>query len=370
MKRLLPLVLVVFGSTVSNAIAQDMRAVVVETAPVYLAPDASRTPLRVAAVNTSLRMLAEEGDWLKVEFQDPQFGRRVGYVHTSKVRVDRPDLQPLDLSVQEAAPRRPSRVEYAAAAQEPPAQGRPQFEQPRFDSPARKFRRGFIDVDFGVAAAGTKEYSSTYNFTRFEEPASVRADYRLPTGAAFDVGGGVMLTPNVGLAVSFLGTAHQDTANLAVRIPHPLYANSYATDESRTDEKLMRSEGSTNIQVVFATDLSPRVSLRAFGGPSFFRVRQDAVEAVRYAQVFGVFTRTNEVAITSYTPYRIEFDDATGWGFNAGVDVSYFFTRIVGVGGFAKVNRGSVRIVDPLSLDDVDLKTGGVQTGAGLRLRF
>jgi hypothetical protein len=83
-------------------------ASVIIVAPIYLKPGAE-IPLRVAAVGTSLKVLKEEEDWAQVEFNDPQYGPRVGWVQVKLIRVFRPELQPMDLSVQgtptESAPR-------------------------------------------------------------------------------------------------------------------------------------------------------------------------------------------------------------------------------------------------------------------------
>ncbi len=99
------------------AIASPARAQSGDTAvaavntPVFVAPDASKTPLRVASAGTSFVVLEEAGEWTKVQFQDPQWGRRVGYVVTKDLRVHRAALAPMDLSVkpEAAAPAPPSR---------------------------------------------------------------------------------------------------------------------------------------------------------------------------------------------------------------------------------------------------------------------
>lgn len=84
----------------AGASAQESAtAVAVANTPIYIAPDASRTPLRVAAQGTVFTVVAEEGEWTRVQFKDPQWGVRVGYVATNTLRVRRPDLEPMDLSV-------------------------------------------------------------------------------------------------------------------------------------------------------------------------------------------------------------------------------------------------------------------------------
>ena len=64
--------------------------------------------------------------------------------------------------------------------------------------------------------------------------------------------------------------------------------------------------------------------------------------------------------------------EETAWGFHAGGDVTYFFSRVFGIGGFARMSRGEVTIVDDDIPADgpVDVKLGGFQGGLGLRFRF
>ncbi len=61
--------------------------VIVEAAPVFLLPDTTRTPLRTLTAGTSVRVLDEKGDWVRIEFRDNQYGARVGYVQRKFVQV-------------------------------------------------------------------------------------------------------------------------------------------------------------------------------------------------------------------------------------------------------------------------------------------
>jgi hypothetical protein len=234
------------------------------------------------------------------------------------------------------------------------------------------FERGWIDVNFGVAVAAEDAFSMRATGELFDEPADFGADYGLPRGASFDFGGGVMITPVVGVGVSFSGTAHEDVAILDARIPHPIFANTYASDEAETDRVLQRVEGGVNLQAMIVAVQTDRFRLRVFGGPTYFRVEQDAVTDIRYDQAFLILQRVNAIEITEFDHERIE---GTGWGFHAGADASVFFNRIIGVGGFAKFSRGSVDLENTLAtavgLDDVvSVKAGGFQVGGGLRLKF
>jgi hypothetical protein len=64
-----------------------VRVVVTTVAPLFVQPDAKTTPLRLAKEGSVLNVLAAEGEWYRVEFEDPQFGRRVGYIEKRHVSV-------------------------------------------------------------------------------------------------------------------------------------------------------------------------------------------------------------------------------------------------------------------------------------------
>jgi hypothetical protein len=99
-QQLAALLAVAVVAGAASSFAQS-TAVVTTAAPIYLVPDSTRQPLRTAAVNTTLRVVDDNGPWLKVEFKDPQFGLRVGYVEAKHVQVQaaRAVQTPLDLSV-------------------------------------------------------------------------------------------------------------------------------------------------------------------------------------------------------------------------------------------------------------------------------
>lgn len=94
-------------------------ATVTTNAPIYATPNETPTPLRVAAVGTRLRVIAAEGDWAQVEYNDPQLGRSVGWVLLHYISRMSDDLRPMDLSVPDApreAPPTPGSLQPPSAA--------------------------------------------------------------------------------------------------------------------------------------------------------------------------------------------------------------------------------------------------------------
>ena len=359
--RALVIALAVLCAAPVAAQPEIAKATVITNAPIFIQPGA-QTPLRVAKAGTALKVLQEEGEWLEVEFNDPQFGRRVGWVQKKLVQVLRPELEPMDLSVKEApmTTRNPPSPVSPRTGWQPPAPG--------VRAPRRE--RGWIDVNIGAAGAAQKSVATEFNVDDGSgELATFRVGYKAPTGGAFDFGGGVMVSDTIGLGILFAGTAHKSPADLDIRIPHPTAFNRFASDSAPTDGDLDRVEGAAHIQLMFKAPLDDdRLRVRLFGGPSYFRLEADAISNIRYLQTWNLLG-FNEVEIDSYETEKVE---ETAWGFHVGGDVTWFFSRVFGIGGFVRVSRGEVTVEDPaIPADDpVDVKVGGFQGGLGLRFRF
>jgi len=132
-------------------------AIVTAEAPIYLKPEANRTPLRTAARGTRLRVVAEQPDWLQVEFNDPQLGLRVGWIRRELVDWQSPETTPMDLSV--PATRAPAVP--AAAAESPAPQktvsetGRAEVDRLSSGTPARgPMRPGYKWTGIALLIAG------------------------------------------------------------------------------------------------------------------------------------------------------------------------------------------------------------------------
>ena len=68
----------------------ETMAVTLVATPVFVLPDATRVPLRVFEPNTRLKVMRQNGPWLRIEFQHPRYGRSEGYIETKNVRIIKP----------------------------------------------------------------------------------------------------------------------------------------------------------------------------------------------------------------------------------------------------------------------------------------
>jgi hypothetical protein len=114
-----------FLGTSQRAAAEDRLAVVVTVAaPIYLLPDTTRTPLRILELREYVRVRKNDGGWLRVDFQDPQFGLRTGYIQTKLVQLvpiehdGQSELVTVDLGLRAPVPRNATTPSATAAPRE------------------------------------------------------------------------------------------------------------------------------------------------------------------------------------------------------------------------------------------------------------
>lgn len=107
---------------------------------------------------------------------------------------------------------------------------------------------------------------------------------------------------------------------------------------------------------------SENVQAAIFGGPTFFKVMQPLVTRVD-------FTDNYPFDAATYTGVTTTEQHGSTLGYNGGADVSAFFSQYVGVGGIIRFSRGMVKVPSPGG-GTATIEAGGLQTGAGLRVRF
>jgi hypothetical protein len=154
--------------SVPLTVMAQSTATITTNAAIYTtsAPAANVSPVRVAALGTVLVVVAEEGDWLQIEFADPQRGRRTGWIRKEHARVSNPELMPMDLSIRntpvitqgvpredvDAARRREALQQSAnvTAAQ--------QVYAPADELPRPQTREGFwFNAGLGIGSLGCEE---------------------------------------------------------------------------------------------------------------------------------------------------------------------------------------------------------------------
>lgn len=226
----------------------------------------------------------------------------------------------------------------------------------------------WINVDFVSVQPAQEIQTYTFSAPLFGETASLASAYPdLPSVKGGDIGAGFNIRHGIGFGLHFVGVDYEMPVGLAISIPHPAFFNRSATDSDVTASLLERSDRSVDLFATYTLPTPDAFRVRVFGGPTYFKVRQDMVSDIRFSQVFNLLGG-NVVDITGFDQREV---DGSAWGFNIGVDVGYFFSRHIGVGGGVRFNKGTVDIdEEPLSEEPAELDAGSAVFGGGLRLRF
>jgi hypothetical protein len=354
------------------------RAIVIDSAPILLLPEPGRTPMRVAARGSALTLLKEDNGWCQVQFQDPQFGLRTGWVQSRFVQVELDALRPRDLSVPTAvaAPARPSapvvpvRPAAPPSAAQAPAPAGGQAPIPRDYVPPEPSARGvpnkvFLDGNFLSFHPRQKALSLIAARPLFSETASWTVNYpalpALHTGA---VSVAFVMGHQFGFGFRVLLPRYTEFAALTARVPHPTLFNRFGSDVGVSGE-LERKDVMLDLSASYVVN-QPRWRAIVSAGPSYFHTAVDLVNRVVYAQAVSL-TGTNLITVTGATTTH---ETASTWGLNVGGDIAVFPWQHVGFGGGTLFNKGTIQIDDPFTLTSQDLDMSSVTLLVGPRFRF
>ena len=219
---------------------------------------------------------------------------------------------------------------------------------------------GYLSFNGGTQATSTT-FDDNIGFTAFHEDADFNAGYGVGTGSVFDAGGGVRLASGLGFGVGVSRFEKLDPVAIDARVPHPFFFNR-PRSLTGSEPDLTRLETAVHLEVRWFAPVADSVELAVFGGPTFFNLQQDLVTTIGYDHVYPYDEASFRSASTSPA-------SASAVGFNAGVDIGFFFSKVVGVGAIIRYSGASVELPGE-GESMVPIDAGGFNVGGGLRLRF
>ena len=221
----------------------------------------------------------------------------------------------------------------------------------RAQAPAPAETQMFANVSLG-GQFQSHTFSDSTSFGLYNELATVSATQTVGRGVVFDLSGGyrVWRRLSVALGVStFHGTSD---ATLSGSIPSPLvFGQPKASTTTATG--LGHTDVAVNLQAVWLQPITDKIDAAIFLGPSLIHVKQEVASA-------SVVPGTQDLLAATASESK-----STGKAGTAGVDISYKITSRYGAGLFLRYLGGEVDLPSAPKL-----KVGGLQVGAGLRVRF
>ena len=212
----------------------------------------------------------------------------------------------------------------------------------------------------GIYQTGTSDVTSTVSFPANAETATFTSTFPVAAGTGFDAGARVTLRGAFGVGVAGTKFSAAGDADVTAKIPHPFFFSQPRSIAGTA--ALTRDETTVRIELVFHSAPGKKLQFTGYVGPTYFSVKQDLVDAVTYTDAYPYDTATFGHAATKQA-------STSKWGFAGGADVSYYFTKSIGVGAMVTIAKASMS-VKASDGSPVDLTAGGTQAGGGLRLRF
>ncbi|HEX6162454.1 MAG TPA: hypothetical protein VFZ31_03750 [Vicinamibacterales bacterium] len=224
--------------------------------------------------------------------------------------------------------------------------------------------RGYINVGWGVES-GSSAMSDTRAVSIYEETGTVTSTSDFTSGSIFDVGVGFRVWRNLTVGAGYHQEQNDTEGRLTGSIPSPVFFNRPRTlDQPITG--LDRKESAVHLQIGWVVPIGAKFDVMVYGGPSFFRLEQEAVSDVEFGEQGGAFT-------TVVADEELTIRKKSQTGYNAGLDATYIVwsndSVRIGAGGFVRFTQADMD-VEMLSGAGVPTKAGGVQFGFGARLRF
>ncbi|MEE2791840.1 MAG: hypothetical protein VX453_09425 [Acidobacteriota bacterium] len=225
---------------------------------------------------------------------------------------------------------------------------------------------GYLNVSY-LYEASSQSFQETLTQSIYGETATYTATHAIGGGGGFDVGGGYRVGGNLAVGIAVASRSKSDGLLVEGEIPHPLFFDRHRSSTlARSD--LDRTELGIHLQAVWMLPVSEVLRVSLFAGPSIFNVGQDyvsAVDAVDGTAATENFSNYDEVTIPGISTSSLS---GSGFGVNAGADVTYMFTERLGGRLFGRWAGGNVELATSGGAQSV--KVGGFQTGVGIRIRF
>jgi opacity protein-like surface antigen len=226
--------------------------------------------------------------------------------------------------------------------------------------------RVYLNVGFGVES-GTSALTDTRTFLIYDETGTVTSSSTWTSGSLFDGGIGFRVWKNLSVGVSYHQEQNTADIDLTASVPHPVFFNQPRSFTAKVGGDQFRKEKATHLQFGWMLPFGDKLDVLVFGGPSWFRLEQPAVDEFESR----IADRSSPFAQVTVAP-TVVIRKKSPVGFNVGADASYMVWQNdsvrVGAGFFVRYALAKTNVL--ILSTEQKTEVGGVQIGFGGRLRF
>jgi hypothetical protein len=237
-------------------------------------------------------------------------------------------------------------------------------QDPTFAIPPAPPNKAFVILNGGFRSL-SQEFVQQTEFTLYDEKGIFEADHAIKSGVSWEAGGGLRLWRDLWLGASYaVESKHTRDVAVNAQVPHPLIVNRHRI-ATGTAAGLEHVERALHVQALLRIPVTVEFDLTLFAGPTFFEVEDELVEAIAPIETGALSTVELGGIARSRQSHRMT-------GFNLGFEMAYMFRRHLGAGMMLRYSTGSADLELPAGSvgPAVEVGAGGIEIGAGLRLRF
>lgn len=225
--------------------------------------------------------------------------------------------------------------------------------------------RGYVNIGFGVES-GSSSMTETANLVIYEEAGTLTSSTKWTSGSVLDAGFGVRVWRNLTVGIGYHQEENDTDGEITGSIPSPIFFN--RPRQLTEDVVLDRKEKAAHLVIGWVLPFNEKLDVMVFGGPSFFRLEQDAA-AVDLADPI-------REGASPFTTVAAEVDVETRkkslTGYHVGADATYILWSNddlrIGAGGFFRYTAAKGDIL--MLSTEHETEVGGMQFGFGARIRF
>ena len=199
------------------------------------------------------------------------------------------------------------------------------------------------------------------SFTLHAEDATFEAATPGKTGPVVAARAGFRVWRNFAIGAGVTAFSSTPPVSITASLPHPFFFNQ-PRSVTGSVSGLKHDETMVAIEASWMVPLSRRLDMNLFVGPAFFNLRQDMATQVTFTETYPYDTAT----FTGVESARVT---KSAVGFTLGSDVTYLFSKSIGVGAHLRFSRATASL-SPVSGQSTSVDLGGLQVGGGLRIRF
>ena len=195
--------------------------------------------------------------------------------------------------------------------------------------------------------------ATTFSSEVFQEAASVSVSRTITRGSIFDGHAGVSVHGRFGIAANVSRFTRNTDGSADASIPDPIFFDR-PRSISGVVPAMRHEETWLAVLATWQIPVAPRIGVTVMAGPAVAFVLHEVATAVAVTETAG----GPDLRVTLVETAK------QLWGYHVAADVQYQFSRLLGVGGFARFTGANG------SVSSTKLELGGLAVGGGARFRF